>query len=345
MATMAPPLFGRAEDNRDDEEQLLRLFWNRAELKKEFDKLRDESIDLKQQLKEQEARTLRVQYRLEQLEARLASPEHASAAVVYYQLRGVWESSHQRLTLMAAELERAYLGKGQRLHTAAYQRQLARSVEGARENLHDVVEQTEALAVRIRVLREQRTGRTGIWNFFRRRRLTAEINQYCEQRQELSDRAAKLSGDIQARLGIKAPEYPGLGTDEKRIINLTLIAMAQELYLHFSDRDLSKQVREAAVSQLTDMDYGSARDCQNISRQVEDKLRQLVADTNLPGRVQARSHWLQSRISYRHDHDTVPDVTALAFIPMFKAGGRQKGEVSVNVLADEYWDVFSVLLD
>lgn len=345
MATMAPQLFGRADDNREDEEQLLRLFWNRAELKKEFDKLRDESFGLKQQLKEQEARTLRVQHRLEQLEARLASPEHSLAAVAHYQLRGVWESCHQRLAFMAAELERAQLDKGRLLHQAAHQRQLARSVETMRAELHEVVEASERASVRVRAVREQRSARTGIWNFFRRRLLTGEINTHRDQRRSLGKRAAELSEDIQARLNAKGPDYAGLSVEDKRLVNVTLIAFAQELYLHYADRDLAGMAREAAISNLADIDYGSRRDCRNISKHVEERLKQLASDDKLQSRVQARSFWLQSRISYRHDYDAAPDSAALGLIPVLKADGRQKGEFSVNVLADEYWDVFAVLLD
>ncbi len=90
MATIAPQLFSKAEKNTEDEEQLLKLFWNRAELKKELDKLRAESFSLTEQVKNQEAKTLRVQHRLKQLETRLGNPEHSPNVVAFYQLKGIW---------------------------------------------------------------------------------------------------------------------------------------------------------------------------------------------------------------------------------------------------------------
>jgi hypothetical protein len=67
MATLAPLLFAKAADSKDEQEQLLRLFWNRAELKKELERFRHESFVLVEQVRQQEAKTLRVQQRLEQL--------------------------------------------------------------------------------------------------------------------------------------------------------------------------------------------------------------------------------------------------------------------------------------
>ena len=58
----------------DDEERLLKLFWNRAELKKEFATLRREGEDLKAKLQKQEGVTMRAQQRLEQLEGMLSDP-------------------------------------------------------------------------------------------------------------------------------------------------------------------------------------------------------------------------------------------------------------------------------
>ena len=89
MATIASPLLQRRKE--PDDEQLLKLFWNRAELKKELGILRREKEKLMDQVRQQESVNLRAQQRLEQLEAQLADPQQAVNAVVYYQLKGVWQ--------------------------------------------------------------------------------------------------------------------------------------------------------------------------------------------------------------------------------------------------------------
>ena len=102
MATIASPLLQRRKE--PDEEQLLKLFWNRAELKKELAKLRREKEKLIDQLRQQETINLRAQQRLEQLENLLADPLQAVNAVIYYQLRGVWQQCRKRLMRVAREL-------------------------------------------------------------------------------------------------------------------------------------------------------------------------------------------------------------------------------------------------
>ena len=76
MATIASPLLQRRKE--PDEEQLLKLFWNRAELKKELGKLRLEKEKLVDQLRQQESVNLRSEQRLEQLENLLADPLQAA---------------------------------------------------------------------------------------------------------------------------------------------------------------------------------------------------------------------------------------------------------------------------
>ena len=69
----------------EEDERLLRLFWNRAELKREFAKLRRERDRVVDHLRQQEGATLRAQQRLDQLEGLLADPLRAANAAVFYQ--------------------------------------------------------------------------------------------------------------------------------------------------------------------------------------------------------------------------------------------------------------------
>ena len=68
------PFQSAPRDTEPDEEQLLRLFWNRANLKKEFATLQRERERLTDRLRRQEGATLKIQQTLEQLEGMLANP-------------------------------------------------------------------------------------------------------------------------------------------------------------------------------------------------------------------------------------------------------------------------------
>jgi len=345
MATLAPYLFAKAEENKDDEEQLLKLFWNRAELKKELDNLRAQSFRMTEKFTQQEALTLRTQQRLEQLEASLGDPENSATVVAYYQLRALWNHCHSRLTSLASELEGTQYDKGCRQHIASFKRQVHDSLLDVQQELKDTTVIGEALSLRIHALREKRSACRGAWNFFRRRSFTAEIRTLREERGVIRLSVGKLIEEIQLRTSQDPPEFDGLDVVAKRSINLAVIAYAQELYLHFSDRELAQNARETSIRQLIDVSYGSKRDCRALSKYSEDRMKLLTADSKLQARVQLRSQLLPSIVKYRQDSDTVPVAATLSVIALLKPDGRQRGEVSINILAEEYWDVFSVLLN
>jgi hypothetical protein len=344
MATLAPQLFAKAEDNKDDEDQLLKLFWNRAELKKELDKLRDQAFSLAEKCKQQEALTLRVQQRLGQLEASLGDPENSATVVAYYQLLALWNHCHARLKSFAGDLERTQKDKTNRQHIAGFKRQINESLVDVKQELQELTKNAELLSAKIHTLREKRSKRRGIWNFFRRRGLTAEINVYRQDRRVTGLRKDELSENIQLRLSQEVPEYGGLDVATRRSINITLIAYAQELFLHYFDRELAKNIRESSIRQVIDVSYGSKRDCRALSKYAEDRKKLLSADSKLQERVQMRAQLLPTLVQYRQDTDTVPDAATLGVVILLKADGRQRGEVDINILAEEYWDIFSVLL-
>src|SRR3984957_5785871 len=70
-----------------DDDRVLHLFRNRAELKKSHISLQDEVQRLKDRVKQQEGATARVQEMLQGLEGRLSQPDTAYPTLVFYQLR------------------------------------------------------------------------------------------------------------------------------------------------------------------------------------------------------------------------------------------------------------------
>src|SRR5882724_4802814 len=75
-----------------EEDRVLTLFRNRAELKKAYGEREDEIYRLKDRIKQQEGATQRVQEMLNALETRLGVTETGYPALVFYQLRRLWQS-------------------------------------------------------------------------------------------------------------------------------------------------------------------------------------------------------------------------------------------------------------
>ena len=115
--------FTRKKQPQDDE-RLVQLFKNRAGLKKAHLALEDEVYALKERVKQQLASTSRVQEKLEGVEALLGNPDAGHAALVYYQLRGLWRACNSQLATFASELERQQEDRERRKQAFEFNQQL-----------------------------------------------------------------------------------------------------------------------------------------------------------------------------------------------------------------------------
>ena len=79
----------KPEDDEPESDKLLNLYWNRAELKKEFAELRNEKFRMQDRLQEQEGATARVEQKLQHLENLLLDPDWDYNIVTFYQLRSL----------------------------------------------------------------------------------------------------------------------------------------------------------------------------------------------------------------------------------------------------------------
>lgn len=344
MATLASQIFAKSGRNDSEEDELLKLFWNRAQLKKELDKLRNKNYLLGDELKQEQAVKLRVQQRFEQLESMLANPATASVAITYFQLRDVWNRCHARLDSVAREMSKSRYEKEYRSHVASFRRHVYKSLTGVQSEMDTVHQTGDTIGGRIRTLRQERGASRGFWNYFKRRRLTTEIDELRSRRRNVSVRLADLTHEIQAKASVDPPEFDGLDIRARRAINLTLIAYAQEFYLLFADLDVAVKARESSILQVGDVRYGDRRDCRELRTQIELGTARLENDSELHERVRMRVAHLESTVLYRRDGDTIPAAEVLQTLSLFKKNGKTRGELAVNVLADEYWDLYPLLL-
>ena len=98
-------IFGITNEQGNDNEKLVELFKNRAELKKEFAALRKEKYRLQKLVKEQQGATARITQRLEHLESLLVDPEWVHTIVVFYQLRSLNRRCESKLAKFAEQLK------------------------------------------------------------------------------------------------------------------------------------------------------------------------------------------------------------------------------------------------
>lgn len=163
------------ERTAEEDDRLLHLFRNRAELKKSYISVQDELQRLKDRIKQQEGATARVQEMLQGLEARLGLPETAYPAMVFYQLRELWSLGRTLLTQFTAELAAQQEGRERRAFFADYnQRQFAR-----RQTVDATLREAESRAAdgraAVALLEQQLSTLRRVWHYFKRRALRAQI--------------------------------------------------------------------------------------------------------------------------------------------------------------------------
>jgi hypothetical protein len=98
-------IFGSTEENSGGSDKLLELYWNRAELKKEFASLREETFRLQNQVKKEQGKTARLEQKFEQLENLLFDPDWVHNVIVHYQLKAMNATLARKLARFAEQMK------------------------------------------------------------------------------------------------------------------------------------------------------------------------------------------------------------------------------------------------
>lgn len=348
MASIAQQLFLRRKPAED--ERLLQLFWNRAELKREFARLQRDRDGLSDQLRQQEGATLRWQQRLEQLEGLLADPERAANAAVFFQLRGVWQYCRRRLARLARELGTRQQEAELRRETARFEEHRKIALASIEQRLVPLIERRVSIEAELHDVRLQQAKYTRFWQFLARRR-------YAHAQAVLDSALAGVQSQIERyekarheKLRESATPATEIDTGSKRLVNLSVIALAQELVVQLETHHVAQMARDASLRQVNDVRYGDLQVCHQTGQQVARVLRQLDELDDLPVLVRSRAEYLRRQVEYLRDADTVPIAASCADIPLLLTAGENPvpandRRLPVNVLGEEYWEIYSVLLN
>jgi len=327
-------LRAKGADDKVDDDRVLHLFRNRAELKKAHSALQDEVQRLKDRIKQQEGITARGQAMLQSLESRLGDAETGFPALVFYQLRELWNLGRSLLTQFVADLAAQQEERERRAFLADHNRRQF----GRRQDIESELGAAEQRAVAAReaaALIEQELGQLRrFWHYFRRRaahhRLQAANLQAMLCAQDLeSERSARAALDAEP-----TPEFGGLSIDARRAINLAATAYGQVLCDRLSTTRLLDLAREAAGRQEPPRDeYGERAQCEALMVEIVSGRLLLQQRANATQQTKQRSDRLRELAKYRSAADTVPTAESLSAA----ADGSK-------VLADDVWEIYRVLL-
>src|SRR5581483_2755820 len=130
----------------EEEGRVLALFRNRAELKKAYGELQEEIYRLQDRMKQQEGATQRVQEMLSALEGRLGMSDTAYPALVFYQLRRLWQSGRELIEQFVADLTRQQEDRERRAHLAEHNRRQFTRRQSVEKTLRSAESQAAEMA-------------------------------------------------------------------------------------------------------------------------------------------------------------------------------------------------------
>jgi hypothetical protein len=332
-------------------EQLLKLYWNRAGVKRELKALRRERFELLDKLKEQEGAIVRAQEQLEGLERLLTNPLAAANAMVYFQLRHLWRIGAQRLEQFGKELQ---LQREKRERALLHEAEIAkrkRRLDAINEKVRGLVDKLKAVIDESTRLEQQHERMNKLIRLFRGPRLKTRIAGLVSGRQMLEEKLEELKGLADKIQGEPLPEPEEMSLESRRLINTAIIALAQHLAMHFAEHDLASLAKTATERAVGDMKFGDRRDCDRMVERVREKIEELKQQKTLADHVKRRADQLLTEVKYRNETDSVPTIESVQLISR-TVGVQSNDELArrvsdaplrINVLADDYWDLLNVL--
>jgi len=332
-----------------EEERLLQLYWNRVELKKEFSRLQEDNYGLLQQLKRHEAEHLQTQARLKQLEEFLGDPEHGTTALVYYQLQAVWALAAKRLAELTQELTGQQTERERRLQLIEFNQNRQRRLAELDASLLDAQSRADALESQLNLLHNRLDDLQQFWHYFKRRDLNATLEPLQVDCARARAEVLALQAQRDELIGAPEPEFGVLSVEGKRLVNTATLAYAQQLMERLSSDSLALLAKEAVARRVHDVRYGTEAECQRLMSALRNAMRQLEANARDLQGLKTNTLRVRANGSYRSDHDTVPAPESIGTITIRAIGQptdqSQAAEYEeVNVLLDNYWEIYAALL-
>ncbi len=332
----------KSDDNEKESEKLLNLYWNRAELKKEFAELGNEKFRLLERVAEQEGIAARAEQKLEQLENLLLDSASVYSAVTYFQLRSLNLQCQSRLAKFAELLKQQ---REQRIHSQLVDEwNQARKVEASEieRQIGEQRIQAQMLEDRLQAERHRLATMSGFMKLFRGRSATAALDRLANGIHELQDNESRLLTQLEENLNRQPPDTQGLDIATKRTINLMILAYAQQQYLLLRDDNIADLAKEAGDKSVGAVSYGDKISCEAVLANVKDRLASLSQNKDFADDLQNRARLIAEHAKYRSEGDAVPVAASVSTVFAVLDDDTSK-EFSLNLLGEDYWNLNKVV--
>ena len=332
----------KPEENEPESEKLLNLYWNRAELKKEFAELRNEKFRLLERVSEQEGVAARAEQKLEQLENLLLDPARVYSTITYFQLRSLNLRCQARLGRFAELLKQQ---REQRVHSqllVAWNEQRAAQTAKIEMQIGEQRIQAQMLEDRLQAERHRLATMSGFMKLFRGRSVTAELDRLAESIHCAQANEEQLLQQLQENDNQEPPDTQGLDIAAKRTINFMIIAYAQQQYLLLRENNIAELAKEAGDKSAAALNYGDKSRCEKILGWIRDRHDCLTKNTEFANDLQIRAQKIADGATFRRTDDAVPEASTVSQVFEFQSNGEDK-PISLNLLGENYWGINGIV--
>ena len=339
-------IFGSSTDKEEGSEQetqkLLDLYWNRAELKKEFARMRNEQFELKDRIKEHEGATARLQQKLDHLENLLLDPDWVYNVVTYYQLRGLNSRCQGKLAKFAEQLKQQREQKQHSQLLDEWNQERHREAEAVEREIGEQRLHVQLLEDRLQAERHRLATMSGFVKLFRGRSVTRMLDSLASEidAAQYTERALlERYDEVQNR---QPPDTQGLDIPIKRMINCMILAFAQQLFLHFHEDELAQLAKDAGDKSVGAVNYGGKSSSDAILRLVQKRLNSFEQSADFADILQQRAKLIAKQAQFRSDDDAVPVSRSVDTVFDIRPSGKVK-TLDGNLLGENYWNLTGIV--
>lgn len=335
-------LFRNESADSHENDKLVDLFRNRAELKKEFAALRNEKYQLQDRVKHHQGATARVQQQIAHLENLLMDPEWVHSVTAFFQLRALAEHCESQLARFAEQLKQQ---REQRAHSkllASWKEQHRQKTNEIEGRLDEHRGAAQLLEHRLQSERHRMLTMNGVSKLFRGRSVAANVSELEAQAEAARRQELELLEELDAAKTTTPPDQQGLDIDAKRSINLMILSFAQHLYLHFEDYGLVEMAKEASEKSVGAINYGSKKECDAILKRLTKRMNTERDSSELPELLRKRAKLIAENAEFRNGDDAVPVPATVTTVFSIGAGGNVERQCA-NILGNNYFGIAKVL--
>ena len=329
-----------------DEERLMQLFQNRAGLKKAYADLKDEFHLLRDRLKQQEGATIRIQEQMDALGDLLGDPKTGFGALVFFQLRALWKTCHQQLSAFAADLTRQQEAREVAKHKADIDAERNSRLADADQRLRTAGAEADEHRRLLSEAQQEIARLSAFWHYFRRRRRLKSLESLRSQLLLADQAVGELHAERSAIEHEASPEFPGLSLGARRNINLAIISYAELLCENADTYGLAARAKEAVARRVHEMNFGTRAECESYMQRVQKAQAAVANQKQIGSLIKVKLERLRANCEYRNAADTVPTADSLS-PPVTELDFDKPKPAPANtgnVLAEDYWDLYTLLL-